>query len=257
MKHTLWISLGIAAIGTGLFFASKIIPDDTLKSDVNVIVEKKEIPENAATFVYSGGCFWCTEKDSEALDGVYDAISGFTGGTTDNPKYFIGSWGDHREGSLVYYDPSKLSYEDLVRHAYNTIDYTDPDGQFCDRGHSYSPAIYYKTEQEKQIALSLAPKGSIVPVEKEKEFFPVRAGHQDYYKKNATRYGFYRLNCGRDRIVDALPKVGEIKLSKSGYDISHLTPLQEYVTQHEGTERAFTHEYHKNKEEGIYVLNLL
>ena len=110
------------------------------------------------TFIYSGGCFWCTEADTEKLNGVTEVISGFTGGSTPNPKYIPGKWGDHREAALIIYDPKIISFEDLVTHVYKTIDYEDNEGQFCDRGKSYSPAIYYKNTEEKKIALSLAPK---------------------------------------------------------------------------------------------------
>ena len=158
----------------------------------------------AETFVYSGGCFWCTEADSEKLEGVSDVISGFTGGTTDNPVYRTGQWGDHREAAQVIYDPAVISFEDLVRHVYATIDYEDNDGQFCDRGHSYSPAIYYKTDEEQMIAAALAPATSVVPIEPESAFYPVREEHQDFYKKNGVKYKFYRYSCGRDRRVDAL-----------------------------------------------------
>ena len=92
---------------------------------------------NADTFVYSGGCFWCTEADTEKLDGVSDVISGFTAGTTKDPKYIPGQWGDHREAALVIYDPKKITFKELVTHVFKTIDYEDADGQFCDRGKSY------------------------------------------------------------------------------------------------------------------------
>lgn len=158
------------------------------------------------TFVYSGGCFWCTESDSEKLEGVIEVISGFTGGTTEDPKYYPGKWGNHREAAKVIYDPDVISYEDLVRHVYKTIDYEDADGQFCDRGHSYSPAIYYKTEAQKQIAQRLAPPTSVVPIEMEGEYFPVRESHQDYYKKSKIKYKFYRARCGRDKRIKELNK---------------------------------------------------
>ena len=158
----------------------------------------------AETFVYSGGCFWCSEADSEKLNGVSDVISGFTGGTTANPKYYSGQWGDHREAAQVIYDPDVISYEDLVRHVYATIDYEDAGGQFCDRGHSYSPAIYYKTEAERMIAEKLAPKTSVVPLEPQSTFYPVREEHQDFYKKNELKYKFYRYRCGRDERIKAL-----------------------------------------------------
>ena len=159
---------------------------------------------DTATFVYSGECFWCTEADTEKLDGVVEVISGFTAGTTENPRYYPGEWGDHREAAQVIYDPAVISYPDLVRHVFATIDYEDGSGQFCDRGHSYSPAIYYKTEEERAIAASLAPGSSVVPIEEESRFYPVREAHQDYYKKNSFRYNIYRLGCGRDSRIDEL-----------------------------------------------------
>ena len=160
------------------------------------------------TFVYSGGCFWCTEADFEKVDGVREVVSGFTGGTTDDPKYYSGQWGNHREAAQVYYDPDVVSFEELVRHVYRTIDYEDGDGQFCDRGRSYTPAIYYKTKAERDIAADLAPPTSIVPIEPESEFFPVREAHQDYYKKKAVRYKVYRSRCGRDQRIEELNDLG-------------------------------------------------
>ena len=160
----------------------------------------------AETFVYSGGCFWCTEADSEKLEGVSDVISGFTGGTTANPVYRVGNWGDHREAAQVIYDPALISFEELVTHVYATIDYEDLDGQFCDRGRSYSPAIYFKSKAEKFAIERLAPASSVVPIELEKKFYPVRVEHQGYYKKNPMRYKFYRNRCGRDQRIKELAK---------------------------------------------------
>ena len=159
---------------------------------------------NADTFVYSGGCFWCTEADTEKLDGVSDVISGFTAGTTKDPKYIPGQWGDHREAALVLYDPNKITLKELVTHVFKTIDYEDNNGQFCDRGRSYTPAIYYKNDEEKKIILSLAPKSSIVPVEKESRFYPVREEHQNYYKKQTYKYEYYRFMCRRDSRLEQL-----------------------------------------------------
>ena len=158
----------------------------------------------ADTFVYSGGCFWCTEADTEKLNGVSDVISGFTAGTTKDPKYIPGQWGDHREAALVIYDPKKITFKELVTHVFKTIDYEDADGQFCDRGRSYTPAIYYKNDDQKKIILSLAPKTSIVPVEKESKFYPVREEHQNYYKKQSYKYEYYRFMCRRDKRLEQL-----------------------------------------------------
>ena len=159
---------------------------------------------NAETFTYSGGCFWCTEADTEKLNGVNEVISGFTGGTTASPRYELGKWGDHREAAQVIYDPDIVTYEKLVGHVYATIDYEDGEGQFCDRGRSYSPAIYYKTDAERLTAERLAPKNSVVPIEPERVFYPVREEHQDFYKKRSLKYKYYRFSCGRDSRLDAL-----------------------------------------------------
>lgn len=156
------------------------------------------------TFVYSGGCFWCSEADSEKLEGVSEVISGFTAGSTPSPQYYPGQYGDHREAAQVFYDPDVISFEELVRHVYRTVDYEDNKGQFCDRGHSYSPAIYYKIEAERKIAERLAPETSVVPIEPEAQFFPVRDAHQDFYKKNSFKYSFYRGRCGRDKRIKEL-----------------------------------------------------
>jgi peptide-methionine (S)-S-oxide reductase len=103
--------------------------------------------------------------------------------------------------------PKVITFKDLVVHVFKTIDYEDNDGQFCDRGRSYTPAIYYKDKEEKNIILSLAPKSSIVPIEKETKFYPVRLEHQDYYKKNTYKYEYYRFMCGRDRRLEELNKL--------------------------------------------------
>jgi peptide-methionine (S)-S-oxide reductase len=160
--------------------------------------------ERTETFVYSGGCFWCTEADSEKLHGVVETISGFTGGSTTKPKYTPGGWGDHREAAQVIYKPDVISFADLVRHVYATVDYEDNEGQFCDRGHSYSPAIYVKNDEQAAIAKRLAPPTSVIPIEMESAFYPVRDSHQDFYKKRGVRYKAYRFSCGRDRRLSTL-----------------------------------------------------
>ena len=99
------------------------------------------------------------------------------------------------------YDPKKITVKELVTHVFKTI---DADGQFCDRGRSYTPAIYYKNVDQKNIILSLAPKTSIVPVEKESKFYPVREEHQNYYKKQSYKYEYYRFMCRRDKRLEQL-----------------------------------------------------
>ncbi|MGC6516757.1 MAG: peptide-methionine (S)-S-oxide reductase MsrA [Candidatus Puniceispirillaceae bacterium] len=160
------------------------------------------VPTSAQSLVVAGGCFWCIEKDFEKLDSVYEVVSGYAGGEVQNPTYRAHE--GHREVVQIYYDPDAITFEELISYYYAHVDYEDGDGQFCDRGRAYTPAIHVKTQSQRQIALNLAPKTSIVPVEDEVKFWPAEQYHQDYYMKNPFRYKFYRASCGRDRRVEQL-----------------------------------------------------
>src|SRR4030042_6668102 len=105
---------------------------------------------NIATF--AGGCFWCVESDLEKLPGVINVISGYTGGKGDNPTYETYAKMDYIEAVQIYYDPRKISYEQLLNYFLKHIDPTDAGGQFADRGPGYRTAIFYQNEEEKNIA---------------------------------------------------------------------------------------------------------
>ena len=163
---------------------------------------------SAAEAVFAGGCFWCTESDFEKLEGVEEAISGYTGGHEKNPTYSRVSAGitGHAEAVKVIYDPSKVSYEQLLYTYWRSVDPTVKDRQFCDTGTQYRTAIYFNGKEQEQLAKAslnelnnqqrfpkihteLAPLG---------EFYPAEDYHQDYHKKNPIRYNFYRTSCRRD-----------------------------------------------------------
>lgn len=159
--------------------------------------------------VLAGGCFWCMESDFEKLPGVTDVVSGFTGGTVENPTYN----GDHRghyEAVEITYDPKQVSYQEILDHYWVNIDPFDSRGQFCDKGHSYLSAIFVANDEER----SLAEKSKQVVVDEFKDqqvvtpildaniFYPIKGNesyHQDFYKNNPIRYKAYRWNCGRDQ----------------------------------------------------------
>ena len=158
--------------------------------------------------VFAGGCFWCMEADFEKLDGVTDVISGFTGGTAENPTY-NGDHTGHYEAILVSYDPAKVSYEQLLAHFWVNIDPFDARGQFCDKGHSYLSAIFVADETERRLAEAsrravvarFPDKKVVTPILQASTFYPIKGAeshHQDYYKNNPLRYRFYRYSCGRD-----------------------------------------------------------
>lgn len=163
-----------------------------------------------ARAVFAGGCFWCMEPPFEALPGVVATVSGYTGGKGENPSYEQVSAGGtgHIEAIEVTYDPTRVSYEQLLDVFWRNVDPLDDGGQFCDRGDQYRAAIFYASEEEKAAALKsrdaaaakLQIKAPIVtPLLPAKTFYPAEDYHQDYYKKNPLRYKYYRYACERDQ----------------------------------------------------------
>ena len=159
--------------------------------------------------IFAGGCFWCMESDFEKLDGVTDVISGFTGGTLENPTY-SGNHQGHYEAVEITYDPSKVTYQGLLDHYWVNIDPFDDRGQFCDKGFSYLSAIFVANDGERRLAEeskkkveSRFPKQKVVtPILPVSTFYPIKGKeryHQNYYKRNPVRYKLYRWNCGRDQ----------------------------------------------------------
>ena len=169
-----------------------------------------------ATAVFAGGCFWCIEKDFEALPGVVAVESGYTAGKTTNPTYESVSAGytGHTEAVRVIYDPAKVTYPQLVEYFWRHIDPTVEDRQFCDIGSQYRSGIYWGNEAERKVVESsrdaLIKSGRFKTIRTElaaaSPFYLAEDYHQDYYKKNTVRYNYYRLSCGRDARVKQLWK---------------------------------------------------
>ena len=157
---------------------------------------------------FAGGCFWCMESDFEGLPGVEDVVSGFTGGTAKNPTY-NGDHTGHYEAVEITYDPSIVSYQDLLDHYWVNVDPFDATGQFCDKGPSYRAAIFVSTPEERrraeqskqQVQAMFSDQQVVTKILDASTFYPIKGDesyHQDYYKKSPLRYRFYRFNCGRD-----------------------------------------------------------
>jgi peptide-methionine (S)-S-oxide reductase len=164
-------------------------------------------PAHVERAIFAGGCFWSAETDIEHVPGVVEAVSGFTGGTVANPSYEQVSEGGtgHVEAVLVTFDSARISYGQLVRRFFRTIDPTDPEGQFCDRGSNYRTAIFVMNpaqEREAQAARAEANRilhGRVVtPIRHSGPFYRAEAYHQDYARRNPAAYGAYRRGCGRD-----------------------------------------------------------
>jgi peptide-methionine (S)-S-oxide reductase len=165
------------------------------------------------TAIFAGGCFWCVEADFDKVPGVLETVSGYTGGTVQNPSYKQVSSGGtgHYEAVEITYDPSKVSYEDLLHTFWRTVDPLDDGGQFCDRGDSYLTAIFVADEAERAAAEASKAKAEetlgqeiVTPILDAAEFWTAEDYHQDYYLNNSLRYNYYRWSCGRDARVQDL-----------------------------------------------------
>lgn len=187
-----------------------------MNNEEKIIEEKRDYNiDDYETAIFAGGCFWCMEPPFEKLDGVIDAISGYTGGSIENPTYEQVSSGstEHIESVKIVYDSEIISYEELLDVFWRQIDPTDAGGQFVDRGYQYTTAIFYKTEEEKKLAeeslKALEASGRfdeeiVTPIREATEFYKAEEYHQDYYIKSDVKYKYYRSRSGRDEFLNKI-----------------------------------------------------
>lgn len=155
--------------------------------------------------IFAGGCFWCVESDFDKIPGVLSTTSGYIGGTTQNPTYYDHTAARHREAVRIEFDNARVSYDELLAAFFHSVDPTDGGGQFCDRGHSYTTAVYAvgeaqlaSAEKAKKAAAKALKTELATEIAAAPQFWPAEDYHQDYYKKNPLRYKYYRNGCGRD-----------------------------------------------------------
>lgn len=202
MKHPpVAIVLILGLLGQLVMPCSGLASPDFTTSDALLPMEEE--------IVLAGGCFWCLESDLEKLPGVIEAVSGYSGGTVENPSYRMVSSGTtgHLEVVKVTFDPQLIPLPELLKTFWRNIDPLDGGGQFCDRGEQYSSAIFAGTEAQQQAAeASLAVTRQdldgqpvATTIRPAAPFYPAEEYHQDYARKNRVTYNYYRWRCGRDR----------------------------------------------------------
>ena len=185
------------------YLFSLIIVFSILINPVNTLAEE---------VILAGGCFWCLEHDLESLDGINSVKSGYSGGDLQNPTYE--NHAGHQEVVLVDYDSNSVNLPEILRLYLRNVDPLDGEGQFCDRGDSYRPVIFFndsKEENEAKSALVNASKELGVPLEKiyvelksKNQFWLAEDYHQNFADRNELKYKFYRFSCGRDQRLDNL-----------------------------------------------------
>lgn len=186
------------------------------------------------TIILGGGCFWCVEHDLKEAEGVVEVVSGYSGekvvssmqkvvGEIQNEKEFVPTYENHkgyREVVQITFDESKTNFKKLLQFFLDHIDPTDEGGQFADRGDSYKTTIYYKTEEEKNIAEGLLKeldesglydKKVAVEVISELPFYKAEEYHQNYAEKNPVHYSLYRQGSGRQDFLNRTCSIREEK----------------------------------------------
>ena len=159
---------------------------------------------------FAGGCFWCVEESFEKLKGVEEVISGYSGGTTENPTYKEVTYGNtgHFEVVEIIYDKNIISYKELLDNFWINIDPFDALGQFCDKGYSYRSVAFYQTDKEKSLIEkdirnleNRFNKKVVTYIRNFKKFYKAEEYHQDFYKIKFERYLRYKKACRREELL--------------------------------------------------------
>jgi methionine-S-sulfoxide reductase len=194
--------VGLAAIGFGAAASAADESDEA-------------IPDDAATATFAGGCFWCTEAAFDLTDGVYEAISGYTGGSVEDPTYeqvTSGTTG-HAEAVQVIYDAAQIGYDELLTIYWRTIDPTDAGGQLYDRGSQYRTVIFVHDDEQRALAeasrAAVEESGRfdaplVTEIQQAEPFYPAEEYHQDFDLKAPDYYEAYVEGSQRYPFLDAI-----------------------------------------------------
>jgi peptide-methionine (S)-S-oxide reductase len=169
------------------------------------------LPEDRAAAIFAGGCFWCMEAAFDDVDGVISTVSGYTGGTVEEPTYEQVSSGrtGHAEALRVVYDPARVDYARLLEIYWENVDPTQDDGQFCDHGSQYRTGIFVLDDEQRRLAEASkrrveAQLGERIYTEitPASTFWEAEPEHQDFHRRNRAHYELYAEGCGRARRLE-------------------------------------------------------
>ncbi|MBN2736773.1 MAG: peptide-methionine (R)-S-oxide reductase MsrB [Spirochaetales bacterium] len=166
-----------------------------------------------AVATFAGGCFWCVESEFEKINGVVEAVSGYTGGTEIDPSYNDVSYGrtSHLEAVQVYYKSDVVSYLNLLEAYWKVIDPTNDNGQYIDQGDQYLTAIFYHNDEQKNLAkesleivkqAKIFNKPIVTQIRAFEVFYNAEEYHQDFYLKEPASYCSYRDGSGRNEFYE-------------------------------------------------------
>ena len=174
-------------------------------------INNSNIPINTEKATFAGGCFWCIEAVFDETEGVIQAISGYTGGSEEDAEYYTVSSGktQHLEAVEITFDTVKISYEELLDLFWKTIDPTDDEGQFADKGPQYRTAIFYHDDEQKKLAEKSKKemqkhydKPIVTEIRPAVAFYKAEEEHQDYARKRTSQYKLYEKGSGRKDYVE-------------------------------------------------------
>lgn len=247
MKHILWIILF-------LLLLSSCTVDQTVEE------KREEAPssvyEDKERIYLAGGCFWGTEAYFKKIPGILHTEVGYINGNTEETSYYSLSKTDHAEAVQVIYDKNVISLAEVLLHYHRTIDPISINQQGNDRGRQYRSGIYYEKDEDLSVierVNELIQKDYTEPlaveVEKMKNYSKAEEEHQDYLEKNPGGY------CHVDLTTADKPLFSTENYTKpSDEELRQLLSPESYnITQNDGTEPPFSHEYDKLDEPGIYV----
>ncbi|MCB0550298.1 MAG: peptide-methionine (S)-S-oxide reductase MsrA [Phaeodactylibacter sp.] len=197
---------------------------DYSKGVSNITKVEKQLDKGLSRAVFAGGCFWCVEEVFERVRGVEEAVSGYAGPDAPKPTYELVCTGttEYAEAVVVYYDPAKVSYEELLTAFFAGHDPTQVNRQGPDVGPQYRTAVFYQNETEKEQAQAYIDKLNAsgkfsAPIATTLEplgvFYVAEAYHQDYYPAHPNQPYVARVSKPKvEKFTKAHPE-----LLKEGY----------------------------------------